>query len=716
MNNEHQCQIIPVCFHTIKVKCAMVFAPKEAASSIGWGKRIDSDSMQSRNEKHDEKVIIEKSKKKKKQPKRKIIDSELKKTPVNKRRTTATEIGIATEESCNIDIQDKGQEQSYYGPQYYGPQLPSTEHCALPKPTQKLPPGVYEELQLSNEVPSTVISFEIKDESQCQRIAINGRARLQAIEGSFDILGYRLSTASKKSIVIESPDWMSALCIEPLRRESCNRDSDSLKGEISSSKSRAVSRIKITSLSEDSCTFELSSPQKINSVKITDQWKSVAENLGDDKKLEYNDLKDSVGCRATLVCGAKGTGKSTFVRFLTNMLLSPDKDCDNHDDSKKVAILDCDVGQPEFSAPGILSLTVVKKPLLTPPHAHIVCGKSRTKSGRGLFEVADGHQSAFFYGFTTSKVNPIKYMSAVRSLMQTYHQLCKEEGSVELIVNTDGWVKGMGYEILSSIIEATNPNQIVQIIGSTKAKFFDLFPHASNDRRIHVVGTAVGKLYDPLSLTPPISRATSYSSMQSLNDVQTDINISQTGGISPIASSLTRSLRFCTYFLGGFEAFLSTGAAFHCGGLLDEGHNIALQLSALKPYRVPFDSIECIIFDEDGNESIREEDASYEEFNLSIVGLCSKNTSTLHDLRICHGLGIVRSIDWKSRMLYIITPVDPSTLQSKVSCLLKGQLMIPTECTFCGDFSESFPHLSFDGASVGIGGDTMKSKNAYIKK
>ncbi|XP_078164327.1 pre-mRNA cleavage complex II protein family isoform X2 [Carex rostrata] len=50
------------------------------------------------------------------------------------------------------------------------------------------------------------------------------------------------------------------------------------------------------------------------------------------------------------ICGPKNSGKSTFSRFLLNTLLRR---------YKRVAYLDTDVGQPEFSPPGCISLHIV---------------------------------------------------------------------------------------------------------------------------------------------------------------------------------------------------------------------------------------------------------------------------------------------------------------------------------------------------------------------
>ena len=56
-----------------------------------------------------------------------------------------------------------------------------------------------------------------------------------------------------------------------------------------------------------------------------------------------------------LIKGPKMTGKSTVARTLLNTLLNK---------YKRVALLDCDIGQTEFTPPGIVSLNLVETPLL----------------------------------------------------------------------------------------------------------------------------------------------------------------------------------------------------------------------------------------------------------------------------------------------------------------------------------------------------------------
>lgn len=65
-----------------------------------------------------------------------------------------------------------------------------------------------------------------------------------------------------------------------------------------------------------------------------------------------NSITSSPTPPITLVCGASNCGKSTFSRNLLNVLLTR---------CNKVAYLETDVGQPEFTPPGFVSLTIVNK-------------------------------------------------------------------------------------------------------------------------------------------------------------------------------------------------------------------------------------------------------------------------------------------------------------------------------------------------------------------
>ncbi len=77
-----------------------------------------------------------------------------------------------------------------------------------------------------------------------------------------------------------------------------------------------------------------------------------------------------------LFCGAKGVGKSTCLRYAVNRLLSETSslgtgtggDGGKH---KAVCVLDCDVGQSEYTTPGQVSLHIITAPTLSAPHLNV---------------------------------------------------------------------------------------------------------------------------------------------------------------------------------------------------------------------------------------------------------------------------------------------------------------------------------------------------------
>ena len=65
---------------------------------------------------------------------------------------------------------------------------------------------------------------------------------------------------------------------------------------------------------------------------------------------------------SVLVCGPVDVGKSTLCRYLVNYLLNR---------WPVVCYVDLDVGQSEFTVPGVVSLHLLSEPILGPPMTHI---------------------------------------------------------------------------------------------------------------------------------------------------------------------------------------------------------------------------------------------------------------------------------------------------------------------------------------------------------
>ncbi|XP_073123805.1 polynucleotide 5'-hydroxyl-kinase NOL9 isoform X2 [Henckelia pumila] len=181
-----------------------------------------------------------------------------------------------------------------------------------------------------------------------------------------------------------------------------------------------------------------------SSIIMPQEWSDATESI----------VNNSVSSNPpiAIVCGPNNCGKTTFSLSLVNALLQ------RH---KKVAYLDTDVGQAVFTPPGLLSLTVIDEvtPYLTRP-----CLKTPER--------------CFFFGDISSKRDPEMYLSYIFKLFDRYlkeystnnNKNFLDDAGFPLVINTPGWVKGIGYEILVDMIKYMSPTHVVKIKISREMK------------------------------------------------------------------------------------------------------------------------------------------------------------------------------------------------------------------------------------------------------
>lgn len=390
-----------------------------------------------------------------------------------------------------------------------------------------------------------------------------------------------------------------------------------------------------------------------------------------------------------LICGAKGSGKSTSVRYYTNRLLNK---------CKAVCILDCDVGQPEFSVPGMLSLYLIRDPILFPTHIHI-----------------HHHQPilSFFYGDIQTKNDPYLFSQAIQKLYSAYETIRSEfhqfgelkevadllptsnilqsnkfsildsndskSEPLPLIINCDGNIRFSGAMILSSIINIVNPSIVIHLV-TQKDKDLLSFNELSSSAQIIPV--------EPGQIEP--SRIHAYD---------------------------LRNLRIISYFLfhditlkeyvkshnvGEIESRINI-----CNGIINDPQGyLAYAMMRLKPFSIPFQNMNLISLQNEKATSM-----TIALLNASIVGILQphvdvdvsleftierfndqrndkkfelKMKSSLDSdftLPPCLGIGLVRSIDVSSQRLFVLTPINKiSSIDNKV-ILARGSIPIPSTLT-----------------------------------
>jgi len=502
-------------------------------------------------------------------------------------------------------------------------------------------------------------------------------------------------------------------------------------------------------------------------------WQATASTILSDMKTRHQVPRDNTsgeGGSASesrssavfspriLMCGAKGVGKSTCARYTANKLLSK---------HKAVCVLDCDVGQPEYGVPGMISLTIVTQPNLSPPHLHL-----------------QQPDQAYFFGDISTKSSPARLMASVELLMRRYSLLQtqfslgdlsaigisaidtshlgdnfnifdslaeKETYSLPLIVNTDGNIRYMGSEILAGIVSITQPHYVLQLV-TEKDRHLPALEHLDAST-IH-------------ALEPGSSAANPVSAL----DLRTLRLVSYFLGQNSLLKQHVRNANSfrsrCIYGASGNSNSSSSaeeggGIYIRSGALVDKQGVLAAVFAGMKPWIAPASAVALGRLADDVPAHLLPA-----LMNASLIGICEtensqelllcnhnssgKNidndteshlaASTIFQTRQelagalghvavtpCHGLGVVRSINLQQKQFYLLSPVDPNTSSwycagptdrpgmgasegrtvSPVA-LVRGSMALPVSLLFASNFP-CHPYLT--SASAGDGAAQTRARN-----
>lgn len=147
-----------------------------------------------------------------------------------------------------------------------------------------------------------------------------------------------------------------------------------------------------------------------------------------------------------VIVGGKGVGKSTFLRYFINRNLKK---------YKNILLIDLDIGQPEMFLPQTVSATIITEPILGP-------GYLRNKSP---------HKS-YLFGDVNVLVSSIKYLKCVLKLLKHCHSV-PEFRSMPWVVNTMGYSRGFGLELIVAILRTLKPTDLIQIQASQSVNNFE---------------------------------------------------------------------------------------------------------------------------------------------------------------------------------------------------------------------------------------------------
>ncbi|KAJ7668299.1 hypothetical protein B0H17DRAFT_1162322 [Mycena rosella] len=433
----------------------------------------------------------------------------------------------------------------------------------------------------------------------------------------------------------------------------------------------------------------LTQPSKdIQSFILPATWETALNSLSDSTSGVY------------FVKGHKKSGKSTFARTLLNRLLCR---------YRKVAFLECDLGQSEFTPGGLVALNIIEIPVFGPPFTHPTVPNF-----------------AHYLGTTTPRSSPSHYIASIQSLLETYqldvqtpaeHRFdgdSRISDAIPLIVNTMGWIKGLGADLTRKIEDLVQPTDIFEV----EAPFFEYSSAFDNPPGVRShLETSKLHLLQPIA---PSVLSTNYS------------------------ASDHRSIAILSYF----HAIFPRMAPGELQQLTAPVWNTTLPLCAHPPYEVDwtraFDNITlCGAGDEDVVPSEIDR-----VLNGALVGLVACEPGSLDsDIDIdgadvssipykqgsaapspststCRGLALIRAVSPSTSHMHILTPLPPH-LFSESRVLVKGDMELPVygmldfrsnhEGEIAGVEKAKVPYLQW-GKGEGLGGEKRRVRRNLMRK
>ncbi|KAG8900022.1 Polynucleotide 5'-hydroxyl-kinase grc3 [Tulasnella sp. 403] len=428
-------------------------------------------------------------------------------------------------------------------------------------------------------------------------------------------------------------------------------------------------------------------------------WQQAIEQALESLRGTTNGLAPLVA----LIKGPRKVGKSTFSRILLNRLTRV---------YRQVAYLECDLGQAEFSPSGMVSLHVIKRPIFGPPFSHL------------QWPIA-----AHYIGSDSPRSSPHHYISAIAALLQTHKsdiQYAPFEGAEDLVdkrnhsmtplvINTSGWTRGMGGDLLRQIQELARPTHIFDIDGQRGPGHEELGPgDRTSLQEIEGATVWTDESFLPRSFNSSCSQAAMYR-LRPFNPPPS--------ARVPSPAEL-RALCIMSYFYGRPS---------------DEGMTwrVNRSLVAIPPYQVDVTvAFDAVILTGSGAEDVVVEEV-LRTLACSIVGLVestaqgdSSRTSGFPYIQgrgppdpwtsRCLGLGFIRGISSSAEStgvcIHLLTPLPPSVFR-RCRVMVKGELEMSIWAFM--DRSEEerpngwgvMPYLTHNSGAAAVGSKTKTRKN-----
>lgn len=166
--------------------------------------------------------------------------------------------------------------------------------------------------------------------------------------------------------------------------------------------------------------FAESDNKRFSTFALNEQWDQI-------------ELKNT---SKAVVIGGKNVGKSGLTQYLINKHINK---------FGKILLIDLDIGQPICAVAQTISATVLSKPIIGPGYL------SNNYPDKCLL-----------YGDKSIMISPFKYVRCIRELV-SYCNSKEEFKNIPWIVNTMGYQKGFGMQLMCLLLRIIQPTDVIQI-------------------------------------------------------------------------------------------------------------------------------------------------------------------------------------------------------------------------------------------------------------
>ncbi|KAF1743632.1 hypothetical protein MXB_3230, partial [Myxobolus squamalis] len=384
-------------------------------------------------------------------------------------------------------------------------------------------------------------------------------------------------------------------------------------------------------------------------------WKALSKNIAESSY------------RKILVCGKKGIGKSSYIRFLSNFLTEI---------GKNVFVLDCDPDKSMYNPPSQICLHKLSK-----GDVGYVLNSNRSPIIRSVF-----------LGDINPSFQPLRYINGIRYLYEYFRQNYEGQDDNYLLLNTFGWIKNYGQGFLTDTIDAVKPHVCIKIVSNdenldNEIKFnnkvdsivscfetFNTSSHSLPPKKDQPIFFILNQLPKENFKENPIAKNDILgSSISSTLGNEFDFSVNNTNSEFYSNQKVFTTINGVNYFLVlqrhkrerimAFLLYFKSSRA-----LCSPNFSISNFFATLIPYQLEISKIHI----------------SY--FNRKIDPDTIENS-----LRsICFGLGFIRNVDTEYGILYIVTPVSEVDLQN-TNVIAIGNICLPDDLlTQKNDFHISY--------------------------